>query len=241
MLILRSLHGWENTSNSKTDKHPSHWRPSLPALQPRCCHRWSECYCPDAGRCFSEFSQLTPPNLFAAMWQFARACTFLLFRHNTQMPLACNYSHITLSIIDSSPGGRAIYIAALAVTAAICYLYWPDNSYVKCTCIYLSSFLLGLLLPSIHGIDPEAQPSSPWQVLHIYVEHNILIPGPQCIGGILHLDGACVACRTEALVTMKDPCIHLDLKWGEKGTTRSAKPFLAGFTVSTILAGCLHI
>jgi len=156
-----------------------------------------------------------------------RACTFLLFWHNAQMPLACNYSHITLS-----PGGRAIYIAAFAVTAAICcYL----------SCIYLPPLLLGLFLPSIHGIDPEAQPSSPRQVLHIYVEHNVLIPGPQRIGGILHLDGACVACRTEALITMKDPRIHLDLKRGEKDNTRSAKPFLSGFTVSTILAGCLHI
>ena len=35
-------------------------------IDPHCCNRWSECYCPDAGCHFSEFSQLTPSNLFVA-------------------------------------------------------------------------------------------------------------------------------------------------------------------------------
>ena len=75
---------------------------SLPTLHPHCCHQWSECHCPHAGcclTCFSELSQLTPPNLFAATRRFAHA--LLLFQHNAQMLLACNYSHIMLSIIDS--------------------------------------------------------------------------------------------------------------------------------------------
>jgi len=60
--------------NSKRDKHPSHWRPSLPALHPHCCHQWSECHCPHAGHClthFSELSQLTQPILVTATWRFA--------------------------------------------------------------------------------------------------------------------------------------------------------------------------
>ena len=70
ILLLCSFHDWENTSNSKKDKHPFHWRPFLPTLHPHCCHRWSECYCPDASRRFSKFSHLTPSNLFAATWRF---------------------------------------------------------------------------------------------------------------------------------------------------------------------------
>ena len=73
MLILCSFHNWENTLNLKRDKRPSDWHLSLPALHCCCCHWWSECYCPDAGCRFSKFSQLTLPNLFAAMWQFAYA------------------------------------------------------------------------------------------------------------------------------------------------------------------------
>ena len=62
MLKLCSFHNWENTSNLKKGKHPSYWH-----------HQWSECLCPDAGHYlthFSEFSQLTPTNLFAATCQF---------------------------------------------------------------------------------------------------------------------------------------------------------------------------
>jgi len=39
-------------------------------------HRWSECYFPDAGRCFSKFSQLTLSNLFAATWRFTHATCY---------------------------------------------------------------------------------------------------------------------------------------------------------------------
>jgi len=40
------------------------WQTSLPlvsvsTLYPHCCHQWSKCYSPHAGRCFSELSQLT--------------------------------------------------------------------------------------------------------------------------------------------------------------------------------------
>ena len=61
------IHNWENTSNLKRDKHPSHWCLSLPALHPHCGHRWPECHCPHAGHCltcFSELSQLILPNYF---------------------------------------------------------------------------------------------------------------------------------------------------------------------------------
>jgi len=73
MFILCSFDNWENTSNLKRDKLPSNWHPSLPALHHHCCHWRSECYCPDAGCHFSEFSPFTLPNLFAAMWQLAHA------------------------------------------------------------------------------------------------------------------------------------------------------------------------
>ena len=52
-----------------TNISSSHWCPSLPTLHPHCCNQWSECHCPHTGcclSCFSELSQLTSPNLFAA-------------------------------------------------------------------------------------------------------------------------------------------------------------------------------
>ena len=109
MLILCSFHNWENTSNLKREELPSNWHLSLTTLHHRCCHWWSERYCPDAGCRFSKFSQLTLPNLFAAMWQIC-PCILPLFRHNAQMLLACNYSYIMLSIIDSSLPVRHVYI-----------------------------------------------------------------------------------------------------------------------------------
>ena len=90
LFILCSFHDWENTSNSKRDKHLSHWHPTLPALHPCCCHWWSECHCLDAGHHFSELSQLTPSNLFAARTLMICACTLLLF---WQVLLVCNNSH----------------------------------------------------------------------------------------------------------------------------------------------------
>ena len=95
------FHNWENTLNSKRDKHPSRWL-LIPALQPHCCHHWSECHCPHAGCCltsFSEFNQLTLPNLFAAHDDCA--CALLLFRHNAQMLLAGNYYHIMLTSTET--------------------------------------------------------------------------------------------------------------------------------------------
>ena len=89
-------------SNFKSGKHPSHWCLSLPALHPRCCHQWSVYHCLDTDcclTCFSEFSHLTPPICCHVK---ICPCTLLLFQHNAQMLLACNYSHIMLSIIDSS-------------------------------------------------------------------------------------------------------------------------------------------
>jgi len=74
IMLIINFNSWENTSNSKRDKHPSHWCLSLPTLHYHCCQRWSECHCPDGGRCWthlSEFNQLIPLNLFVAMWQFA--------------------------------------------------------------------------------------------------------------------------------------------------------------------------
>ena len=98
MLILCSFHNWENTLNLKRDKSPSDWHLSLPALHRHCCHWWSECYCPDAGCHFSKFSQLTLPNLFAAIWQFAHAPCYY-----SGTMLKCFwltiYSYIMLSII----------------------------------------------------------------------------------------------------------------------------------------------
>ena len=76
MLKLVFLHSRENTSHLKRDKHPSHWHPSFTTIHPRCCNRWSEFHCPHAGcclTCFSELSQLTVPNVFAATWRFVHA------------------------------------------------------------------------------------------------------------------------------------------------------------------------
>ena len=59
-----------------TNISSSHWCPSLPTLHPHCCNQWSECHCPHTGcclTCFSELSQLTLPNVFAAAWWFAHA------------------------------------------------------------------------------------------------------------------------------------------------------------------------
>jgi len=81
-----------------------HWHLFLLARHPCCCYRWSECYCPCAGCCFrhfSELSQLTPPYWFAATWRFVH-----VHYHYSDIMLKCfltyNYSHIMLSIIDSS-------------------------------------------------------------------------------------------------------------------------------------------
>ena len=96
LLQIMLIHCWETPQNSKRDKHPSHWHPSLPALHPHCCHWWPECHCPDAGRrccltCFSEFRQLSLSDVLLPHDD----CTCAL-RHVLWL------SDIMLSIIDAS-------------------------------------------------------------------------------------------------------------------------------------------
>ena len=54
-------------------KHPSHWHLSFLALHSHCSdsQNFTVLICMLA--CFSEFSQLNPPNLHAATWRFAHA------------------------------------------------------------------------------------------------------------------------------------------------------------------------
>jgi len=84
-------------------KCSSDWHLSLSALHRRCCQNVTVLMLVVT---LSKFSQLTLPNLFAAICP----CILPLFRHNAQMLLACNYSYIMLSIIDSSLPVRHVYI-----------------------------------------------------------------------------------------------------------------------------------
>jgi len=123
-----------------------HWHLSLLALHPLLWgHKWSEHHYPPPGHCFthfSEFSQLILPYWFAATWFCA--CALLLFQHNAQMLLACNYIHTMLSIIDSCLSITWLFCAHL--TSRPCYSY--IFVYVLNVCL-LASWLKPNLLASL--------------------------------------------------------------------------------------------
>ena len=81
VLLLCSFHDWENTSNSELLSVAPRSSSSLLSLMVRMLLSW--CWWSS-----SEFSELTPSNLFAAMWQFMHLA---IIPHSAQMLLACNY------------------------------------------------------------------------------------------------------------------------------------------------------
>ena len=99
MLKLCSFHNWENTSNLKRDKHPTGVR-------------LSPLFILAAVTIDQNVTVVMLVRFDSLLWAWSTkfiychmmicACTLLLFRHNAQILLACNYSHIMLSVINTS-------------------------------------------------------------------------------------------------------------------------------------------
>ena len=80
MLRFCSFHNWENTFKPLAMYNVMYIQivtlaSISPALHPCCCHRWSECHCPHAGRCFTHFSELS--QLTLPYWEWNSSLTKL--------------------------------------------------------------------------------------------------------------------------------------------------------------------
>ena len=137
---LCSFQIWENASNSKRDKRPSHWHPSLSTLHPPAV---------TDGQNVTVQLQVVA-SLSSVSWLcliYLQPCVDLwmclaIYSGIISNAFACNYSHIMLSIIDTSLKAHAHTVPRWLchpgyTTATALNVFTPNNSVRMCTCTYI--------------------------------------------------------------------------------------------------------